>query len=87
MATIPPVGTIEAALDAIKLASGPKLLVFDRELKEFRTLGPARLDALAKSSTLPAGISDVERGYLLGLETARACLQGMPAAAAAGVEL
>ena len=43
--------------------------VFESELHEFRSLGN-RLDAVK----FPEGATDVEKGYIIGLETARALL-------------
>lgn len=87
MATIPAVSFIEMAIDSVKDPDGDptRFLVFDAEVKELRALGQARLDAYAAS--LPADLTDLERGYLLRGAVDRILLQGMPSAAAAGVEL
>ena len=76
---IPPVGQIEAAIDAA-IAVPPTETA--KELHELKMLGLARRKKLKDG--LPK-ITEFERGYLLGLETARVALSGMPAAVAAGV--
>jgi hypothetical protein len=77
---IPAVMFIEMALSMLKsvrtetaawpplVEGGPKTTTLDREVKEFRMLGnrPDNLDGL--------GLSDRERGYLIGLTTARVLL-------------
>jgi len=80
---IPPVGIIEAGLDVLRTRD-PR--VVEDELTEFRLLG-ARVDRPFLPKGLQTVATDVERGYLLGLETARAVLETMPAAVLAGVEL
>jgi hypothetical protein len=82
---IPAVAFIETAIDGMNAADPPTLLAFDAELKEFRALGDARRDALA--AALPTDLSAIEGGYLLGLETARVLLSGLPAAVVNGVTL
>jgi hypothetical protein len=60
---------------------GPQTTTLDREVKELRMLG-TRPDNLAGLA-----LSDYERGYLLGLETARVMLSLRPDAVKAGVTL
>jgi len=55
-----------------------------RELREMRGLGEARLAAMVVTAEV-GPVSELERGYLLGLETARVLLATMPAAVQAGV--
>jgi hypothetical protein len=76
---IPAVMFIEAALDSLK-DRAPSIVA--AELKEFGALGN-RLDSVE----VPEGCSDVAKGYLIGIETARVLLAGMPAAAAAHVSI
>lgn len=66
------------------IEGGPKTTTMDRELKEFRMLGPARLAEVEKS--LP-GLSPEERGYMLGLSVVRVLLKMMPDAVRAGMEI
>jgi hypothetical protein len=82
---IPAVAFIETALETLKTRDA---LVIEGEVKEFRSLG-RRLQrmALPENVSNPEQITDAERGYLIGLETARALLAGMPTAVMAGVEL
>ncbi len=90
---IPAVMFIEMALETIKEAvaevpswpplidGGPLTTTMDRAVKEYRMLGtrPDNLDGL--------GLSDRERGYLIGLEVARVLLAGNANAVRAGVQL
>jgi hypothetical protein len=78
MKQTPPVALIETALEM--------LLDTDhtRALTEFRALGRHRLERL-KDVTGPQNA--LERGYLLGLETAATMILTMPAAQLAKIEL
>jgi hypothetical protein len=94
---VPAVAFIEMALDALgqRTFENPGGLArheafFEDALKEFRALGAERLCALrglTGQGSIPAALDDTERGYLVGLATARVLLAGMPAAIAAKVEL
>ena len=66
---------IEMALDRFKnaKAAGPGSLA--DELSELREVGAAAV----ATAEFPAGTSDLEKGYLLGLETARAMQSLNPA--------
>lgn len=70
---IPAAMFIESAIDSLKDGSVPQSHL-DAQLKEFRF-------ALGSPS------EDMQRGYQLGLQTARVLLQGMPAAVFAKVEI
>ena len=63
---IPAVMFIEMAIDMMK---GKDQADFESELHEFRSLGN-RLDAVK----FPEGTTDAEKGYIIGLETARVLL-------------
>jgi hypothetical protein len=81
---IPAVMFLEMALETLKgvraepatwpplVDGGPNTTTLDREIKEFRMLGnrPDNLDGL--------GLSDRERGYLIGLTVVRVLLAQMP---------
>jgi hypothetical protein len=85
--TIPAVMFIEMALEAVRVA--PAWAILD-ELKEFRSLGEPgeRLTKMTFPAGVdPASVTDLERGYLIGLETARALLATMPAAVFAKVSI
>lgn len=75
---IPAVMFIEMALDQL---SG--LQIREAELKEFRMLGAQRLAQLDWIHSL----TDMEKGYLLGIYTARVMLALNPVAIKAGVTL
>lgn len=77
----PAVAQIEEAIDV--LTATPRIDLATT-LKEFKELGPGRKKTL-REKTL--ALSDMERGYLLGLQTARQMLQGMPQAVEAGITL
>jgi hypothetical protein len=77
--TIPPVSMIETALGQLVSTSADQV----KELKELRLLGRERIKNLREKLDL----TDLERGYLLGLETARVIIATMPAAVIAGVEI
>lgn len=64
--TVPAVMHIEMALDMLK--DEEQWVILD-ERKEFRSLGN-RLER----AVFPEGTTDAEKGYLIGLETARAIL-------------
>lgn len=82
---IPAVSFIEMALDVIKtLSSSSGLADLNKELKELKSLGLQRRNDLKTSLK---GKTDFERGYILGLETARIMVQTMPAAVLAKIEL
>lgn len=78
---IPAVAFIEIALASV--GHTDHAADVRNELQEFRALGQGRLSKLV----IPHAATDLERGYLIGLETARVLLRGMPAAVAAGIEL
>ena len=98
---IPAVMFIEMALDALQQVvaaparwpplgvddTAPKTTDLDREIHEFRMLG-TRDDHLGAVVTYNGSpLSERERGYLIGLETARALLVTMPSAVIAKVTL
>lgn len=76
--TIPAVMFIEMALDEL---SG--LQIREAELKEFRMLGAARIAQLDWMHSL----TDMEKGYLLGIYTARIILDLNPDAIKAKISL
>jgi len=78
--TIPAVMFIEMALDMFKGEKQEGFASVESELKEFRSLG-TRLETV----TFPEGTSDTEKGYLIGLETARAMLATNPITAGKGI--
>jgi hypothetical protein len=78
MRQIPPAGIIEAALGRLGSIEAPEL---NSEVKELRELG-TRLDTISDNDFSP-----FERGYLLGLETARMLLLMLPAAQINNIEI
>jgi hypothetical protein len=76
----PPVMFIEIAADTLKNEE-PALIV--SETKEFNMLG----DAIKSAIVAQCGGDPMTAGYLLGVETARIEIAGMPAAVAAKVDL
>jgi hypothetical protein len=80
MRQIPPAGIIEAALGRLGSIEAPEL---NSEVKELRELGTrTRLDSISDNTFSP-----FERGYLLGLETARMLLLMLPAAQINNIEI
>lgn len=77
--TVPAVAFIEIALERLR---GMSALEQARTLAELRGLGEAR-----RAAVDDVAATDFERGYLIGLETARALLSTMPVAVVAGVTL
>lgn len=74
---VPSVMFIEMAVDTLKTREA---WIVTHELKEFNMLGdPAKKP--------PESLTDLEYGYLLGLETARVLLATMPGAIKAGVSI
>ncbi len=79
---IPAVMFLEMTLDTMEaLVLDETVLV--KELQEFRALGN-RVDVLEK---LLPDCTELERGYILGLQTCRTLLATMPVAIQAGVTL
>jgi len=75
------------------IEGGPLTTTLDREVKEFRMLGEQRLTDLglalgqhARDGSTP-DLTNVEAGYLLGLEVCRVLLALQPDAVRAGVTL
>ena len=75
---VPAVGFIEMAIEELRTSDAAQVA---RELEEFRALGSRTQHIVVP--TAPASVLEV--GYLLGLETARALLRGMPAAVLNGI--
>ena len=71
---------VEMALDALK-AKDAKVIV--AELKEFTEASPAESLRTAELFRM----TDLQKGYQVGLETARAMLSDMQAAVEAGVSI
>jgi len=76
---IPAVMFIEMAIDMMKDKDQGD---FESELREFRSLGN-RLDAVK----FPDGATNVEKGYIIGLEVARTLLLTNPKAMQADVTI
>jgi hypothetical protein len=70
---------VEIGVDELLKRAEPMV---SAELHELHGLGEARHDAI--DIALP-GVDEFERGYLLGIETARAIVAQMPNAVEAGV--
>ena len=68
---------IEMAIDGLKLLDRKDI---DHQLKEFHVAGQIRDCDLE-------GLSDAEKGYLIGMQTARVLLETMPLAVIAKVSL
>ncbi len=86
---IPAVMFLEMVLDELKEPYDIKSLTspnvgIANEIHEFQMLGDGRLD---KIRAIFPELTDIERGYIMGLHVARLLLRGMPAAIAAKVEL
>jgi hypothetical protein len=75
---VPPVALIEQAIDDLKHRDSAQLRA---QLKELHMAG------LRLKFDLIVPTTNIERGYLLGLETARVVLQTMPAAIMAKVTI
>jgi hypothetical protein len=99
--TIPAVMVLEMAIEQLKaraaeaptwpplIEGGPRTTTRERTIKEFRMLGRERLARFHAGVQLRGELvySDVERGYLHGLEVARVLLATMPAAVQADVTI
>jgi hypothetical protein len=77
----PAVAYIESAIDMLKMHTAEDL---NHQLREFRELGDNKLAQLRVNSV---GHNDLEVGYLLGIETARALLFTNPVAIQNKVEI
>ncbi len=80
--TIPAVAHIQIGLSALGREDPKSVAAELAELRFARV--PSSDEAYA---VFPAGASDFEKGYLLGLETARSIVATMPAAVKAGVSI
>lgn len=91
MKEIPSTMFIEMALDLLRVEKPDAIL---RELSEFRGVGANYVHKLTESIVKAASpddtyppVTELEIGYLLGVETARAMLATLPPAVAAGVQI
>ena len=78
---IPAVMFIESAIDVLKTRDANHV---GRELKEFDSLGLRLADVQTRIGDLV--LSDAQKGYLIGLETARVILAGSALLLKAGID-
>lgn len=82
---IPAVGFIKMALETLEQVSPDDAGLLD-ELAEFKELGIGRVSQLRNSPGMKH-LTDLQRGYLIGLETARTLLRTNPTALKDGITL